>query len=185
MTLRRHVLVDASNVAMCGPWREVHGDDRELLQRRLVDAGASWAGALGAAMVLVFDGVGPIGGVGERAIGGELAVRVVATGAQTADEWIEREARAVHRTGDTVWVVSSDGGVRRATAAAAQLQILSEDFARELLSAFAAAQEQEGADRPDDPPPAAPGGDGSTRLDASLGDATRDALERIRRGHAQ
>lgn len=170
--MSRHVLVDGSNVALCSIWRTAHGGaDRLLLQQRLVDAVASWAAASGVQVALTFDGAGPFG-VGERSIGG--CMLVVATGATTADQWIEARVGELAAQLAVIWVVTSDGAVRAATGAGVELHVRADDFAREVLSVAGWEGLDERAAALDAPPA---GG-----LGAHVDETTREQLERMRRG---
>lgn len=121
--------------------------------RELRDTLASFVALRGARGVLVFDGTGP------DEVRGPLEVRW----AEHADSLLERLA-AEHRARENVCVVSSDEAVR-GTAGRETQTIRSEAFARDLSA----------AKRPADPEPHA-------RLEDRLDSATRERLERLRRG---
>jgi predicted RNA-binding protein with PIN domain len=121
----------------------------------LVDTLASFVAGRGARGVLVFDGVGE-----ERAIG-PLQVRFTAH----ADDLLERLA-AENRKTERVCVVSSDHAVRW-TSGQEVRKLASRAFLEELTPVQHTDHEQRGA-----------GGRVGDRLDP----ATRDKLERLRRG---
>ena len=126
-------------------------------RRELVDLLASFVAVRGARGVVVFDGVG------ENAVFGALEVRF----ASPADPVIERLA-AEHRRREEVWVVSSDQAVR-GTAGQETRRLSSQEFVREL------AAERKGG-------PGTAGGPGRSQIEDALDDATRERLERFRRG---
>jgi predicted RNA-binding protein with PIN domain len=121
----------------------------------LVDTLASFVAGRGARGVLVFDGVGE-----ERAIG-PLQVRFTAH----ADDLLERLA-AENRSSERVCVVSSDHAVRL-TSGQEVRKLASRAFLEELTPVQHVDHEQRGA-----------GGRVGDRLDP----ATREKLERLRRG---
>ena len=126
------------------------------LQRdELVDTLASFVAGKGARGVVVFDGVGE-----ERAIG-PLQVRYTAH----ADDLLERLA-AENRKAERVCVVSSDHAVRW-TSGQEVRKVASRAFLEELAPERHVEREQRGA-----------GGRVGDRLD----EATRERLERLRRG---
>jgi predicted RNA-binding protein with PIN domain len=117
----------------------------------LVDRLASFVAMRGARGVVVFDGVG------DDAAYGELVVRF----APEADPLLERLA-AEHRTQEEVTVVSSDQAIR-GTAGQEARRVSSKTFLRDL----------------DDVPPKTP--QVGTRVEDTLDENTRSALERLRR----
>jgi predicted RNA-binding protein with PIN domain len=121
----------------------------------LVDVLASYVAARGARGVVVFDGVGE-----ERAIG-SLHVRFTAH----ADDLLERLAAENRRT-ELVCVISSDHAVRL-TSGQEVRKLASREFVASLQPERHADSEHRGA-----------GGRVGERLD----DATREQLERLRRG---
>jgi hypothetical protein len=123
-------------------------------RRELTDALASFVALRGARGVLVWDGIG------EDAEIGPLSVRY----APHADALLERLA-AEHRATEAVLLVSSDFAVRGTSGQEVQKRS-SREFAGEL-----------GA-----PPPAAESH--GSRLRDALDDATRERLERLRRGES-
>jgi predicted RNA-binding protein with PIN domain len=117
----------------------------------LVDRLASFVAMRGARGVVVFDGVGD-----DTALG-ELVVRF----APEADALLERLA-ADHRAREEVTVVSSDRAIR-GTAGQEARRVSSKTFLRDL----------------DEGPPKTP--QTSTRVEDTLDENTRSALERLRR----
>jgi predicted RNA-binding protein with PIN domain len=124
-------------------------------RNELVDLLASFVAARGARGVIVFDGVGE-----EREIG-PLQVRFAAH----ADDVLERLA-ADHRLSELVCMVSSDAAVRR-TSGQEVRKLASKAFLADLEPVRHTDSEQRGA-----------GGRVGDRLDP----ATRERLERLRRG---
>jgi predicted RNA-binding protein with PIN domain len=124
-------------------------------RNELVDLLASFVAARGARGVIVFDGVGE-----EREIG-PLQVRFAAH----ADDVLERLA-ADHRLSELVCMVSSDAAVRR-TSGQEVRKLASKAFLADLEPVRHTDSEQRGA-----------GGRVGDRLDP----ATREQLERLRRG---
>jgi predicted RNA-binding protein with PIN domain len=120
-------------------------------REELVDRLASFVAVRGASGVVVFDGVG------DEAEYGELAVRF----APEADALIERLA-AEHREREEVTVVSSDRAIR-GTAGQETRRVSSKTFLRDF----------------DDSPPKA--SQAGTRVEDTLDENTRSALERFRR----
>ena len=129
------------------------GDFSDRVQ--LVDVLASFVASRGVRGVVVFDGVGE-----ERVIG-PLSVRYAAH----ADDVLERLA-AEHRGSELVCVVSSDAAVRR-TSGQEVRKLASRAFLADLEPVSHTDREQTGA-----------GGRVGDRLDP----ATREQLERLRRG---
>ena len=124
-------------------------------RNELVDLLASYVAGRGVRGVVVFDGVGE-----ERDVG-PLQVRFTAH----ADDLLERLA-AENRTRELVCVVSTDHAVRR-TAGQEVRKVASRSFLSGLEPASHVEREQRGA-----------GGRVGERLDP----ATREKLERLRRG---
>jgi predicted RNA-binding protein with PIN domain len=85
------LLVDARNV-MRSQWPNI--PERELVERV-----NEWAASHGVRPVIVFDGKAPPGAIG--------------TGAESADDWLVREAAALRERGERVWLVTSDRELRR------------------------------------------------------------------------
>jgi predicted RNA-binding protein with PIN domain len=133
----------------------LHAGDFSGGREELVDLLASFVAARGVRGVVVFDGVGE-----ERDIG-PLQVRFTAH----ADDLLERLA-AEHRASELVCVVSTDHAVRR-TAGQEVRKLASRSFLTGLEQATHLESEQRGA-----------GGRVGERLDP----ATREQLERLRRG---
>ncbi len=111
------VVVDAENVR-----RSVWPNLEAGALVRLVDL---WARNRDVRAVVVFDGSAPAGG-------GETT-RVVESGAESADDRIEREASALAASGKTVWLVSSDRELRTRVGGAASDVIGGGAFVRELM----------------------------------------------------
>jgi predicted RNA-binding protein with PIN domain len=124
-------------------------------RNELVDLLASYVASKGVRGVVVFDGVGE-----ERDIG-QLQVRYTAH----ADDLLERLA-AEHRSAELVCVVSTDHAVRR-TAGQEVRKLASRTFLSGLERTSHVERDQRGA-----------GGRVGDRLDP----ATREQLERLRRG---
>jgi len=124
-------------------------------RNELVDLLASYVASKGVRGVVVFDGVGE-----ERDIG-QLQVRYTAH----ADDLLERLA-AEHRSAELVCVVSTDHAVRR-TAGQEVRKLASRTFLSGLEGTRHVERDQRGA-----------GGRVGDRLDP----ATREQLERLRRG---
>jgi hypothetical protein len=111
------VLVDARNV-LRSRWPNI--PERELVQRC-----CGWAEANGVATVLVFDGGAP-------PAPDEARCRVVGTGAESADDWLIREAARLREADEPFWLVTSDRELRAAAAEGAERVIGGGAFAREL-----------------------------------------------------
>lgn len=94
------VLVDARNVVR-SRWPNLEPD-------RFHDLVVRWAAAEGVRAVAVWDGRAP-----ETALEG---LPVVGTGAESADDWIVREAERLAGAGARVRLVSSDRELRERTA---------------------------------------------------------------------
>jgi predicted RNA-binding protein with PIN domain len=104
------VLVDGENVRR-STWPNVSPE-------RLVELAREWAAAHGHQVLVVFDGRAP-----------EEAEDVVGSGAETADEWIVREAARL----DDFWLVTSDRELRRRVGEGAKRVVGGGAFLRELL----------------------------------------------------
>ena len=96
------VLVDARN-AMRSRWPN-------LAEDWFVERTREWARQEGAQAVIVFDGRGPGGLVGEREL--DERTTLVGTGGEIADDWIAQRAPQLHAAGRRVWLVSSDRELR-------------------------------------------------------------------------
>jgi predicted RNA-binding protein with PIN domain len=120
-------------------------------REELVDQLASFVAVRGARGIVVFDGVG------EDAAYGDLSVRF----APEADTLIERLA-AEHRDREEVTVVSSDSAIR-GTAGQETRRVSSKTFLRDLGE------------------PARPAPETGTKVEDTLDENTRSALERFRR----
>lgn len=116
------VLVDARNV-LRSQWPNIPEPELVELCRR-------WAAARGHRAVVVFDGRAPGGVVGEHELD-ECCV-VVGTGAESADDWIERTAAAAAAARRRYWLVTSDRALRAAAGAGAERRIGGGSFARDL-----------------------------------------------------
>jgi hypothetical protein len=106
------VLVDAENVRR-SVWPNIGPAE-------LVELCAAWARAEGVEVVAVFDGSAPAGAVG--------------TGAESADDWIAREAARLRESGEVFWLVTSDRELRDRASAGAERVTGGGSFARELQS---------------------------------------------------
>jgi hypothetical protein len=117
------VLVDARNV-LRSQWPNL--PERELVERCRV-----WAQARGQPLVLVFDGRAPGGLVGgqERDL-----VRLVGSGAESADDWLAHAAAEARAAGRPYWLVTSDRELRRRAGAGAERTIGGGSFLRELVA---------------------------------------------------
>ena len=104
------LLVDARNV-LRSQWPNIP-------ERELVDRVNEWATAHGVRPVIVFDGEAPPGAVG--------------TGAESADDWLVREAGELHARGEPFWLVTSDRALRDAAGVHAERTIGGGAFADEL-----------------------------------------------------
>ena len=103
------MLVDSRNV-LRSKWPNIP-------ERELVELVRSWAAASGRVALLVFDGRAPV-----------EADDVVGTGAESADDWIAREApRFV-----PYWLVTSDRELRSRAGGGAERVIGGGSFAAEL-----------------------------------------------------
>jgi hypothetical protein len=91
------VLVDAQNVRR-SLWPNL--DAAELVERL-----GTWAAEEGVQALAVFDGAAPDAPP-------QLAVEVAGTAAESADDRIAAEAAARAARGETVWLVTSDRGLR-------------------------------------------------------------------------
>jgi predicted RNA-binding protein with PIN domain len=111
------VLVDARNV-LRSLWPNMPEDE-------VAELACSWADEHRARAVVVFDGRAP-----KRAVAGRHGL--VGTGAETADEWIERAAADLTETGKRYWLVTSDRALRAAAGGAAERTIGGGTFALEL-----------------------------------------------------
>jgi predicted RNA-binding protein with PIN domain len=106
------VLVDARNV-LRSRWPNI--PEAELVRRT-----AAWAQAEGVDAVVVFDGSAPEVDAG---------VRVVATGGESADDWIAREAARLAAEGTPYRLVTSDRELRERAGQAAERVIGGGTFA--------------------------------------------------------
>jgi hypothetical protein len=104
------VVVDAENVRR-SLWPN-------LGKERLVALAREWAEESGHEVLVVFDGHAP-----------EEAPDLVSTGAESADDWIVREAP---RLGSPWWLVTSDRELRRRVGDGPERVVGGGSFAREL-----------------------------------------------------
>jgi hypothetical protein len=96
------VLVDARNV-LRSQWPN-------LPEEELVERTRAWGERHGHRLVLVFDGTAPGGIVGAERLDGRTTL--VGSGAESADDWLIREAPAY----PGAWLVTSDRALRAAVA---------------------------------------------------------------------
>jgi hypothetical protein len=113
-------LVDAENVRR-SEWPNIPAE-------RLVELVRAWAEAVGARAVVVFDGPAPAEENSGR-------LRVVGTGAESADDWIARAADRLARAGRPYRLVTSDRGLRARAGAGADDVVGGGTFLRSLLAA--------------------------------------------------
>ena len=92
------VLVDARNV-LRSRWPNIP-------ERTLIELCAKWAAGAGVRAVLVFDGDSP------ATPATDAICRVVATGGESADDWIARASADLARDGSPFWLVTSDRELR-------------------------------------------------------------------------
>ena len=111
------VLVDARNV-LRSQWPN-------LREQEVVERASRWADDHGAQAVLVFDGNPPPGAATEPH-------RLVGSGRESADAWIDREASELRLRGERYWLVTSDRALRAAAGGGAERVIGGGRFAREL-----------------------------------------------------
>lgn len=116
------VFVDALNVAR-STWPNIPA-------HRFVSLCEKWAEKNGHPMVVVFDGSAPR----DDGRSAESPLRLIGTGAETADRWIEREAARLASEGAPYWLVSSDRELRDLAGRLAQRTIGGGTFARELIA---------------------------------------------------
>jgi hypothetical protein len=110
------VLVDARNV-LRSRWPNIPEEDVVLRT-------AEWAAEERVEPVVIFDGSAP-----------EVdGVRVVATGAESADDWIAREAVRLAAEGTPYWLVTSDRELRERAGGAAERVIGGGAFASLLTN---------------------------------------------------
>ena len=111
------VLVDAENVRR-SLWPNLSADE-------LVGRLGAWAADEGVRVVAVFDGPPPDGTP-------PPGVELVGTGRESADDVIAAEAAARAGRGETVWLATSDRGLRARAGSAAARTIGGGTFARQL-----------------------------------------------------
>ncbi len=112
------MLVDALNV-LRSTWPNIPAAE-------LVELCGKWAAAEEVRPVVVFDGSAPPAG--------DAPVETVSTGAESADDWIAREAVALHERGATFWLVTSDRELRERAGAGAERTIGGGTLARTLMA---------------------------------------------------
>ena len=122
MTGAATVLVDARNV--------LRSEWPNRSENELVELCCAWAAREGHRAVLVFDGDAP-----RRAAADEC--RVVGTGAETADEWLERAAGDHHAAARPYWLVTSDRALRAVAGRHAERVIGGGTFLRLIREASA------------------------------------------------
>lgn len=171
---RAIVFVDASNVVNTATWRAAGHPVDGAGPMHLVDLTASWAALNDVAAVVVFDGTGALGAPGERVLGDRCTI--VATGNESADTWIEREAAVCRTSHIAYWLVTSDATLRSTAGGGAGRVIDSDAFAREVLAEFARFMAADEVDLE-------PSG-GASALGSSVGEGVRERLERMRRGQS-
>jgi predicted RNA-binding protein with PIN domain len=116
------VLIDARNV-LRSQWPNIP-------ERVLVERCCAWAAASRRRAIVVFDGEAPGGLVGERAL--EPTCALVGSGAESADEWLERAAADLASGGQRYWLVTSDRALRAAAGGSAEKTVGGGSFARML-----------------------------------------------------
>ena len=118
------VLVDARNV-LRSQWPNI--PERELVERC-----CAWAEMQSVHAVIVFDGKAPGGLVAKDEVAPHCTV--VGTGAESADDWLAREAALSRAAGRPFWLVTSDRALRDEAGAGAEKIVGGGAFARELMS---------------------------------------------------
>src|SRR5262249_55844206 len=116
--LLTRVLVDARNV-LRSRWPNIP-------ERELVELIARWAADEDVDAVVVFDGRAPQVD--------QCRVAVVGTGAESADDWLSREAAQLRQAGEPFWLVTSDRALRAAAAEGAKRVIGGGSFAATLTA---------------------------------------------------
>jgi hypothetical protein len=106
----RTVLVDARNVQR-SKWPNIPDDELVQLVQR-------WADEHGHRPVIVFDGSAPEGAIG--------------TGAESADDWLTREAARLAELNEPFWLITSDRELRDRAGRQAERVLGGGRFAREL-----------------------------------------------------
>lgn len=112
------VLVDALNV-LRSTWPNIPA-------RELVELCGSWAEREEVRVVIVFDGAPPD-------VVTDDAVEVVSTGAESADDWVAREAARLRHRAVSFWLVTSDRELRSRASPGSDRVIGGGTFARTLL----------------------------------------------------
>ena len=193
MTARTIVLLDGSNVSRCAAWLrrldEAGRSELPLARRRLVDAVASWAGAAGVDVLLVFDGAGPWR-PGRTTIGPGIVVEG-SGGGRSGDELLERAAAQARVAGRVHWVVSSDRTLCHVAGASAERILDADTFVAVWLAGTGAGADPDGGpsgrvgDRVTGVASNDPAGQsGGSSLGGLLDDDVAARLERLRRGEA-
>jgi predicted RNA-binding protein with PIN domain len=114
------VLVDGENVRRSA-WPNISAE-------KLVERCRSWAAETGSRAVIVFDGGRPE----ERDVDDRCTV--AHTGAETADDWLERRAAELAAEAHPYWLVTSDRALREAAGRQAERTIGGGSFLRELTA---------------------------------------------------
>ena len=96
-----------------------------MAEEEVVELTRRWADEHGARAVVVFDGRAPD-------VRPSDDHRLVGTGRESADEWIERAAARLVEKGARYWLVTSDRALRAAAGDAAERTIGGGTFARAL-----------------------------------------------------
>jgi hypothetical protein len=109
------VLIDARNV-LRSKWPNIPEEE-------LVELARQWADERGHRTVIVFDGRAAV-----------EAPDVVGTGAESADDWLTREAKRLAGARKPFWLVTSDRELRERAGAHAERLIGGGTFARELTA---------------------------------------------------
>jgi hypothetical protein len=112
-------LIDAENVRR-SEWPNIPQEDFVELVR-------AWADAVGAHAIVVFDGPAPAEEDGAR-------LKVVGTGAESADDWITRAAERLARASRPYRLVTSDRELRARAGAGADDVLGGGTFLRSLLA---------------------------------------------------
>lgn len=163
------VLVDATNLMRSTAWckvllaRGIEPLDLEHASAALIDAVASWAGAAGVVVELIFDGIGPDRSVGDT-------VTVIRAG--DADRRVASRARTAAAAGRRVRIVTDDRMLAGSTG------LLPATTTASFVAMMAACEHPADGAIDAEQPAARPG---SPVLE-SIDDSVRELLERMRRG---
>ena len=118
---RRVLVVDGSNLA--------HSTDPPMGARATLDLAVQAALHHEAELIITFDGDGPIG-PGTTEVAGRATV--IATGSESADPEVARQARQAAAAGRTVWVATADVDIRRSVASHAERLLDPGELAAEI-----------------------------------------------------